>query len=136
MEFLWEIMGLECKLVCPTLSRRRSSSILNFSPIRKRKLTEDLRIHRKNHVLDRFEETTRVMDSRMQQMDGVLGRHEEVCTLMLDRIEASAEMMDEKIESMRQIGNVTQLLRDQIDTVDERIESMISNTIANSMVSK
>eukprot|EP00979_Chaetoceros_neogracilis_P006485 scaffold1325_cov243-Chaetoceros_neogracile.AAC.4 len=83
-----------------------------------------------------FEETTRVMDSRMQQMDGVLGRHEEVCTLMLDRIEASAEMMDEKIKSMRQIENVTQLLRDQIDTVDERIESMISNTIANSMVSK
>jgi hypothetical protein len=96
------------------------------------KLTEDLRIHRKNHVLDRFEETARVMDSRMQQMDGVLGRYEE-SALMLDRIEASAEMMDEKIESMRQIENVTQLLRDQIDTVDERIESMISNTIANSM---
>jgi hypothetical protein len=96
------------------------------------KLTEDLRIHRKNHVLDRFEETARVMDSRMQQMDGVLGRYEE-SALMLDRIKASADMMDEKIESMRQIENVTQLLRDQIDTVDERIESMISNTIANSM---
>ena len=96
------------------------------------KLTEDLRIHRKNHVLDRFEETARVMDSRMQQMDVVLGKYEE-STLMLDRIEASAEMMDKKIESMREIENVTKLLTDQIDTVDERIESIISNTIANSM---
>lgn len=89
------------------------------------KLTEDVRMYRKEEVLDRYEKKFQWMDEKLEQFEllenKALQRFEHSATVM-DRFEATAKIMDEKILDIQRIENVT---KDLGETV--------SMTIANAM---
>lgn len=89
------------------------------------KLTEDLRMHTKNHILERFEETTHAMDLKMKEVQDVLKKYQEA-SVVFDEIDSQIEGM-KKIESQ---------IYEKIDGVDGRIENIISKSIAGSIEQK
>lgn len=89
------------------------------------KLTEDLRMHTKNHVLERFEETTHAMGLKMKEVQDVLQKYQEAS--------AAFDAIDTQIEGMKKIESQ---IYEKIDGVDERIENIISKSIAGSIEQK
>lgn len=89
------------------------------------KLTEDLRMHTKNHVLERFEETTHAMDLKMKEVQDVLQKYQEASAVF--------EELDTQIEGMKKIESQ---IYEKIDGVDGRIENIISKSIAGSIEQK
>lgn len=86
------------------------------------KLTEDLRIHQKNKVLDRFEENVKMMGVKFESIQN---RFDE-SGVFFDRFEESAKLMDDKIEN---IANIERAIDDKIESVDQRLEGIIGKTI-------
>jgi len=91
------------------------------------KLTEDVRLYRKEEVLDRYEKKFLWMDERLERFEQLehmaLDRFEHGASVM-DRFEATAKIMDAKIMDIQRIENVTKDLGDNI----ERTVSMTFTT--------
>lgn len=89
------------------------------------KLTEEMRIHSKNLALDQFIETSAEMDAKLREMNEVLKRYKETSVLFDD--------LGLKIEDMK---NIEHNIQKQIDTVDERMEAIITNSVTQSFDTK
>jgi hypothetical protein len=93
------------------------------------KLTEDLRVHHKNDVLDRFEESVKIAGAKFESIQH---RFEE-SGIVFDRLEESAKMMDARIDNIAKIEGFARTIDEKIESVDEKIENMIGKTIMNSI---
>lgn len=82
------------------------------------KVTEDVRMYRKEEVLDRYEKKFLWMDERLERFELLehmaLDRFEHGASVM-DRFEATAKIMDAKIMDIQRIENVTKDLGDNIE---------------------
>jgi hypothetical protein len=93
------------------------------------KLTEDVRLYRKEEVLDRYEKKFQWMGEKLEQFEQLenkaLERFEHSANVM-DRFEATAKLMDDKIVDIQRIENVTKDL-------GRNIERTVSMTISSAM---
>jgi hypothetical protein len=93
------------------------------------KLTEDMKLHRKEEVLDRYERKILWMDEKLEQFERLENKafeRYEHSTAVMDRFEVTARIMNEKISDMKQIENVTKNL-------GKNIEKTMSTTISKVM---
>jgi hypothetical protein len=92
-------------------------------------LTEDVRMYRKEEVLDRYEKIFQWMGEKLDQFkqleNKALERFEHSANVM-DRFEATAKLMDVKLSDIQRIDNVTKAL-------GHNIKRTVSMTISSAM---
>ena len=98
-----------------------------------RELMEDMQIHRKHELINRYEENARATHLEIQNMEHMLKRYEESAP-RLDDIKESAEMMNRNIENWKQIEHIPNLINEipnlvnnALDSMEERIVNKLSN---------
>jgi len=110
-----------------------------------RELMEDMQIHRKHELLNRYEEYARATHLENQNKDQMLRRYEENGTKLdeinkksAEREDRSAERENRNIENWKQIEHVPNLINEipnrvdnALDSMGERIVSKVSKWISN-----
>ena len=99
-----------------------------------RELMEDMQIHRKDEMINRYEEYARATHLDTQNLKNMWKQNEESAATRMDDIKESAEMMNRNIENWKQIEHIPNLINEipnlvnnVLDSMEERIANKLSN---------